>query len=78
MPETIDGAGNLLFLRAVHAHERSEMTTVFISYRDVAQLGPPIVFSALLSVFALPSVFVASGAMMLGSAMLARHIPRRL
>jgi MFS family permease len=76
--ETIDGAGNLLFLRAVHAHERSEMTTVFISYRDVAQLGPPIVFSALLSVFALPSVFVACGVMMLGSARLARHIPRRL
>jgi MFS transporter, ACDE family, multidrug resistance protein len=26
--ETIDGAGNLLFLRAVRAHERPEMTTV--------------------------------------------------
>jgi MFS family permease len=76
--ETIDGAGNLLFLRAVHAHERPEMTTVFISYRDVAQLGPPIVFSALLSVFALPSVFIATGLLMLASASLARHIPRRL
>ncbi len=76
--EIIDGAGNLLFLRAVHAHERSEMTTVFVSYRDVAQLGPPAVFSILLSVFSLPSVFIASGIMMLASAALARHIPRRL
>jgi len=76
--ETIDGAGNLLFLRAVHPHERSEMTTVFVSYRDVAQFGPPVVFSVLLSVFSLPSVFVAGGAMMLVAAALARHIPRRL
>ena len=76
--ETIDGAGNLLFLRAVHAHERSEMTTVFVSFRDMAQLGPPIVCSALLSVFPLSSVFIASGVMMLGSATLARHIPHRL
>jgi hypothetical protein len=76
--ETIKGAGNLLFLRAVHAHERPEMTTVFASYRDVAQLGPPVVFSLLLSVFSLSSVFVAGGAIMLVSAALARHIPRRL
>src|ERR1700722_1186751 len=76
--EMIDGAGNLLFLRAVHPYERSEMTTVFVSYRDVAQLGPPLVCAALLSVFALPSVFAAAGVMMVGSAALARYIPRRL
>jgi hypothetical protein len=76
--ETIDGAGNLLFLRAVHPYERAEMTTVFVSYRDVAQLAPPAIFSVLLSLFSLPSVFAAGGAMMLGIATLARHIPRRL
>jgi MFS transporter, ACDE family, multidrug resistance protein len=76
--ETIDGAGNLLFLRAVHPYERPEMTTVFVSYRDVAQLGPPAACSVLLSLFSLPSVFVAGGVIMLGSAMLCRHIPRRL
>ncbi len=76
--EMIDGAGNLLFLRAVHPYERSEMTTVFVSYRDVAQLGPPAVSAVLLSLFALPSVFAGAGIMMIGSAMLTRHIPRRL
>ncbi len=76
--EMIDGAGNLLFLRAVHPYERSEMTTVFVSYRDVSQLGPPLVCAALLSVFALPSVFAAAGVMMVGSAALAGYIPRRL
>ena len=74
----IDGAGNLLFLRAVRTHERAAMTTVFASFRDVAQLGPPAVCSVLLTLFSLPSVFVASGAMMLGSAALTRCIPRRL
>jgi len=48
--ETIDGAGNLLFLRAVRAHERPEMTTVFVSFRDVSQLGPPTVCALLLTV----------------------------
>ena len=51
------------------------MTTVFVSYRDVAQL---LVCAALLSVFALPSVFAAAGVMMVGSAALASYIPRRL
>ena len=76
--EIIDGAGNLLFLRAVRAYERSEMTTVFVSFRDVAQLGPPAVCSLLLSLFSLSSVFIASGLMMIAASSLARRIPRRL
>jgi predicted MFS family arabinose efflux permease len=76
--EMIDGAGNLLFLRAVHPYERSEMTTVFVSYRDAAQLGQPLVCAGLLSVFALQSVFAVAGIMMIGSAALTRYIPRRL
>ena len=76
--EIIDGAGNLLFLRAVHPHERSEMSTVFVSCRDVAQLRAPAVGAALLSLFALPSAFIAAGIMMIGPAALTRHIPRRL
>jgi MFS family permease len=76
--EMIDGAGNLLFLRALHPYERSEMTTVFVSYRDIAQLGTPLVCAALLSMFTLPSVFATAGIMMVGSSALARYIPRRL
>jgi len=76
--ESIDGAGNLLFLRAVHPYERPEMTTVFVSFRDVAQLGPPVVCSLLLSLFTLPSVFAAAGTMMVASSVLSRRIPRRL
>ena len=54
------------------------MTTVFVSFRDVAQLGPPTVFSLLLSLFSLPSVFVTGGLMMLAASSLSRRIPRSL
>lgn len=74
----VDGAGNVPFLRAVHPIERPEMTTVFATYRDAAQLGPPGVFSLLLQHFALPAVFVASGLGMLVLSYYARFIPRRL
>ena len=75
--EIIDGAGNSLYLRAVHPYERSEMTAVFVSYRDFSQFAPPAVFSVVLSVFQLPAVFVTGGIMMLGMTALCRYIPRR-
>ena len=75
--EIIDGAGNSLYLRAVHPYERSEMTAVFVSYRDFSQFAPPAVFSVVLSVFQLPAVFVTGGIMMLGITALCRYIPRR-
>lgn len=75
--EVIDGAGNSLYLRAVHPYERSEMTAVFVSYRDFSQFAPPAVFSVVLSIFELPAVFVAGGIMMLGMTALCRYIPKR-
>jgi hypothetical protein len=75
--ECIDAVGNNLFLLAVRSHERSEMTAVYVSYRDVAQVAPPAVFSALLTIFHPPAVFVATGLMMLGMSRLTRFVPRR-
>lgn len=74
----IDGAGNVPFLRAVHPHERPEMTTVFATYRDAGNLVPPAVFAALLKAFELPAVFVAGGVGFLVLARYARFIPRGL
>jgi MFS family permease len=73
----IDGAGNMLFLRAVHAHERPEMTAVFATFRDTSQIGPPALFSVLLKIFALPAVFVAGGLGMAVMARYARFVPKR-
>ena len=78
MTSVIDGAGNLPFMRAVHPHERPEMTTVYATYRDAGQLAPPGVFSLLLSYFPLASVFVASSGAFFALAWIARFIPKRL
>ncbi len=73
----IDTAGNALFMRAVHPHDRAEMASVFATYREAAQLASPGVFAILLSVFALPAVFVASGVGMVFLTYMTRYIPRR-
>tara|TARA_Y100000588_G_C14163526_1_gene885892 strand:- start:822 stop:1493 length:672 start_codon:yes stop_codon:yes gene_type:complete len=72
----IDAVGNALFLRAAHAHERGEMTAVFLTYREVAQLAPPGLFSIVLTSFALPAVFVLSGASMMTMVIFTRFIPK--
>lgn len=74
----IDAAGNIPFLRAVHPHERPEMTTVYNTFRGVAQTAPPGVFAALLKLLDLPAVFVASGGAMLVLAWFSRYLPKRL
>lgn len=75
---SIDGAGNVPFLRAVRPRERPEMTTVYSSYRDVSRLSMPGIFAIVLQSFALPAVFVTSGVIMLGMTWFTRYIPRRL
>lgn len=74
----IDGAGNIPFLRAVHPYERSEMTSVFVTFRQTSQLITPGVFAIVLSTFALPAVFVAAGIGAGAMTLLARNIPKRL
>ena len=74
----LDGAGNVPFLRSVRSFERSEMTGVYLTYRDIAQLGAPGLFALLLGVFQLPVVFFAAGGWMLGAVFLSRYIPRRM
>ena len=74
----LDASGNILFLAAVHPNERPEMTTVYSTYRDMAEMGPPGLFSLLLRYFELPAVFVASGCAMFLLAGLSRKIHPRL
>jgi predicted MFS family arabinose efflux permease len=74
----IDGAGNVLFMRAVRSWERSEMTGVFLTYRDASQLAPPGLFTVLLQFFALPVVFISAAAWMFLAAGFCRFIPKRM
>jgi len=74
----IDGAGNVIFLRAVKPSQRSQMTAVFMTYRDASQLLPPAIFSGLLALFPFWSLFLVTGSAMIGLTSLVRFIPRRL
>ena len=74
----VDAGGNMLFLLAVRPRERPEMTAVYSTYRDVADIAPPGAFSVLLRFFELPVVFVVSGLTALGLAVLSGKIHRRL
>ena len=71
-----EAAGNIPFLRAVKARERTEMTMVYGTYRDLIGLSVPGIFTILLSFFGLSSVFVATGIMLFFYAWFARHIPK--
>lgn len=73
----LDVVGNIPFLLAVRSHERPEMTSVYATYRDAADLAPPGVFTLLLKFFELPAVFVAGGVAMLGVAALSRRMHPR-
>jgi len=74
----LDGSGHVLFLRAVHPLERSEMTGVFQTYRDVANLAVPGFFAVLLKFFALPVIFVGAAGWMLVGTFFSRYISKRM
>ena len=75
---TIDGAGNVPFLRAVRPLERAAMTSVFMTFRHVASILMPATFSLVLLVAPLSGVFVVSGAIALSMSVLSRSLPKRL
>ncbi|MGD1876225.1 MAG: MFS transporter [Kiloniellaceae bacterium] len=74
----LDALGNIPFLRAVHAYERSEMTSVFRTYIEASQLLPAAAYAAVLTVAPLPAVFVVLGLLLLISAWYARYLPKAL
>ena len=75
---TMDSVGNTPFMLAVHPHERAEMTSVYSTYRDMAELGPPGAFALLLRHFDLAAVYVAGALTMLLLAGLSRRMNPRL
>lgn len=75
----LDVVGGSAFYRAVHIHERPEMTAVYRTYLDVSDLLPPMVYGILLGLFGLGVVFVALGIYLMVVAYICwKHIPRRL
>ena len=75
---TLDAVGNVPFLAAVRPREREEMTTVFRTYLDMAELLPPAAFALVLSLFDLRAVFLIQGGVMLAMIALLAYLPARL
>lgn len=74
----LDSVCIVTFLRAVRGWERPQMTMVFSIYRDAAALIPPAIFTALLSFFPLPVVFLVNACFGLFCCLLALKLPRAL
>ena len=74
----LDGSGNVPFLRATRPHERAAMAGIYMTYRDVSQFLPIVVFSLILSVSQLASAFMFSAAFFLVAGRLAQSIHPRL
>ena len=74
----LDSVGNVAFLAAVRPSEREEMTTVFRTYMDAAELLPPALFALVLSFFDLQVIFFLQGLVMLGMIGLLVYLPPRL
>ncbi len=75
---SLDAVGNMPFMLAVHPQDRRDMTPVFATYRDIAEMAPPGAFSLLLRLFELPAVYAAAGLTMIGLAALCRRMHPRL
>lgn len=74
----VDGAGNVPFLRAVHPHERADMTSVYTTYRHGTSLFTPGLFAVVLAFLPLNFVFISGGLATIGMAWLSGFLPKRL
>jgi MFS family permease len=73
----LDGLGPIPFLRAVRAHEREAMTTIYRTYLDASELIPPLVYAVLLTAFGFAGAFAAlAGLLAVVGVLCLRHLPR--
>ena len=75
---SLDAVANLPFMLLVRRGERTEMTTVYSTYRDFGEICTPALFTVLLTFAALPVVFAATGVLMLALSLLSRTVHPRL
>ncbi|MBP7002448.1 MFS transporter [Amaricoccus sp.] len=75
----LDGLGPIPYLRAVRAHEREAMTTVYRTYLDASELLPPLAYFFLLQVAGFAGAFAGLAVLLAAVGILSlRHLPRGL
>lgn len=56
-----DALGSSVYMRAVHAYERPQMTSVYRTYLDLSELTPQIVYTGVFAFAGIGGVFAALG-----------------
>ncbi|MBZ3694910.1 MFS transporter [Phyllobacterium calauticae] len=75
----LDTLASTTFIRAVHPHERAQMTSVYRTYLDFSELLPAFFYSIILTFFSLGAIFIALGTLMVFTAVVVwRYLPRGL
>lgn len=74
----IDGYGNALFLRACKPSQRTEMSPVFSTCKDTAEISQAAMFAVVLIFLPVYVVFIVSGLVLAGLSVLALKINPRL
>nr|WP_256473191.1 MFS transporter [Phyllobacterium sp. 21LDTY02-6] len=75
----LDTLASTTFIRAVHPHERAQMTAVYRTYLDFSEIVPAFVYSIILSFFNIGAIFIALAGLMVFTAVFVwRYLPRRL
>ncbi len=73
----LDGLGPIPFLRAVRAHERPQMTTVYRTYLDASELIPPFLYVFAFMAFGFSGAFYTLAIILFATAALVwRFLPR--
>jgi len=74
----LDVLGNIPFMRLVKPRERTEMTMVFSTWREMSELLNPLLISVVLLFFPFEVFYFLLGTCLLIAAYFATHLPRRL
>ncbi len=76
----LDTLASTTFIRAVHPHERAQMTAVYRTYLDFSEILARLLLTLIiLTFFSFGSIFIALAALMLFTAIFVwRYLPRRL
>lgn len=75
---TLDVLGNIPFMRMVKPRERTAMTTVFSTWREVSFLIAPAIAAAALALGSFWLLYAVIAMMLAGTAVAATYLPRRL
>ena len=74
----LDVLGNIPFMRMVKPYERTDMTMVFSTWREMSELLTPLTITLVTLVLPFRTYYLLLGAALVGVALLAARLPRRL